>query len=92
MSNEKFKMLLDIPMQVTVELGSTKMLIDEVLQLGAGAIVELDKLVGEPLEIKVNGKLVAMGESVVVNEKFGIRITEILTEFPGHAAPKAKAS
>ncbi len=92
MSNEKFKMLLDIPMQVTVELGSTKMLIDEVLQLGAGAVVELDKLVGEPLEIKVNGKLVAMGESVVVNEKFGIRITEILAEFPGHSAPKAKAS
>lgn len=73
------KFLLDIPLQITVELGRTKMSLQEVLQLGQGSVVELDKLAGEPLEILVNERPVARGEVVVVNEKFGVRITEILS-------------
>jgi len=69
--------ILDIPLQITVELGRTKMLINDLLQLGQGSVIELSKLVGEPLQVLVNDRLVAKGEVVVVNEKFGIRITEI---------------
>ncbi len=69
--------IMDIPMQVSVELGRTRMLINDLLQLGQGSVIELTKLVGEPLEVLVNNRLVAKGEVVVVNEKFGIRITEI---------------
>ena len=69
--------LLDIPLKVTVELGRTNILIKELLQLGQGSVLELNKLAGEPLEVLVNGKLVARGEVVVVNEKFGIRLTDI---------------
>ncbi|MFQ6112290.1 MAG: flagellar motor switch protein FliN [Nitrospinota bacterium] len=71
--------ILDIPLEVTVELGRTKMLINDLLQLGQGSVIELSKLVGEPLEILVNQKLVARGEVVVVNEKFGIRLTDIIS-------------
>lgn len=71
--------LLDIPLEITVELGRTKMLIKDLLQLGQGSVVELDKLAGEPMEILINSKLVARGEVVVVNEKFGIRLTDILS-------------
>lgn len=71
--------LLDIPLEVTVQLGSTRMLIKDLLQLGQGSVIELDKLAGEPMEILVNSKLVARGEVVVVNEKFGIRLTDILS-------------
>ncbi len=71
--------ILDIPLKVTVELGRTKMLINELLQLGQGSVLELSKLVGEPLDILVNEKLIARGEVVVVNEKFGIRLTDIVT-------------
>ncbi|VAX18254.1 Flagellar motor switch protein FliN [hydrothermal vent metagenome] len=71
--------ILDIPLQVSVELGRTKMLINDLLQLGQGSVIELSKLVGEPLEILVNEKLVAKGEVVVINEKFGVRLTEIIT-------------
>ena len=69
--------LLDIPLKITVELGRTNILIKELLQLGQGSVLELDKLAGEPLEVLVNGKLVARGEVVVVNEKFGIRLVDI---------------
>jgi flagellar motor switch protein FliN/FliY len=69
--------ILDIPLKISVELGKTKVLIKDLLQLGQGSVLELDKLAGEPLEILVNGRLVARGEVVVVNEKFGIRITDI---------------
>lgn len=69
--------ILDIPLQITVELGRSKMLINDLLQLGQGSVIELTKLVGEPLEVLVNDQLVGKGEVVVVNEKFGIRITEI---------------
>ena len=71
--------ILDIPLKVTVELGRTKVYVKELLQLGQGSVVELDKLAGEPLEILVNEKLVAKGEVVVVNEKFGIRLTDIIS-------------
>jgi flagellar motor switch protein FliN/FliY len=71
--------LLDIPLVVTVELGRTRMLIKDLLQLGQGSVVELDKLVGEPMDVLVNDKLIARGEVVVVNEKFGIRLTDIIS-------------
>ena len=71
--------ILDIPLLVTVELGRTKMLINDLLQLGQGSVIELTKLVGEPLDFLVNEKPVAKGEVVVVNEKFGIRVTEIIS-------------
>ena len=71
--------ILDIPLDVSAELGRTKLLINELLQLGQGSVVELNKLAGEPLEIYVNGKLVARGEAVVINEKFGIRLTDIIS-------------
>ena len=72
-------LILDIPLSVTVELGRSKMLINDLLQLGQGSVVELTKLVGDPLEVLVNDKLVARGEVVVVNEKFGVRLTDIVT-------------
>ncbi len=72
-------LILDIPMQVTVELGRTRMPIKEVIQLSQGSVIELSKLAGEHLEVFVNNKLVARGEVVVVNEKFGVRISEVLS-------------
>ena len=72
-------LILDIPLTVTCELGRSKMLINDLLQLGQGSVIELTKLVGEPLEVLINEKLVARGEVVVVNEKFGVRLTDIVT-------------
>ena len=72
-------LILDIPLTVAVELGRSKILINDLLQLGQGSVIELTKLVGEPLEVLVNNKLVARGEVVVVNEKFGVRLTDIVT-------------
>lgn len=71
--------ILDIPLEISVELGRTRMIINDLLQLGQGSVIELAKLAGEPLEILVNGKLVARGEVVVVNEKFGVRVTDIVS-------------
>ncbi len=71
--------ILDIPLEISVELGRTSMLVNDLLQLGQGSVVELSKLAGEPMEILVNGKLVARGEVVVVNEKFGVRLTDIIS-------------
>ncbi|MDA8089876.1 MAG: flagellar motor switch protein FliN [Nitrospiraceae bacterium] len=71
--------LLDIPLEVSAELGNTRMLIRDLLQLGQGSVIELEKLAGEPLEVLVNGKLVARGEVVVINEKFGVRLTDIIS-------------
>jgi flagellar motor switch protein FliN/FliY len=71
--------ILDIPMEISVELGRSKMLISDLLQLGQGSVIELTKLAGEPLEVLVNQKLIARGEVVVVNEKFGIRLTDIIS-------------
>ena len=71
--------ILDIPLRVTVELGQTSIMIKDLLQLCQGKVLELDKLAGEALEIVVNGKLVAKGEVVVINEKFGVRLTDIIS-------------
>jgi flagellar motor switch protein FliN len=71
--------ILDIPLMLSAQLGSTRMLIKDLLQLGPGSIVELDKLAGEPLEVLVNERLVARGEVVMVNEKFGIRLTDVIS-------------
>ena len=71
--------ILDIPLDVSAELGRTRLLINELLQLGQGSVVELNKLAGEPLEVYVNGKMVARGEAVVINEKFGVRLTDIIS-------------
>ncbi len=73
------EMILDIPVQLTVELGRTKVPIKSLLQLAQGSVVELDGLAGEPMDVLVNGYLIAQGEVVVVNDKFGIRLTDIIT-------------
>ncbi|HEU0265796.1 MAG TPA: flagellar motor switch protein FliN [Geobacterales bacterium] len=71
--------ILDIPLQLTVELGRTKVLVRDILQLNQGSVVELGKLAGEPLDVFVNSKLVARGEAVVVNDKFGIRLVDVIS-------------
>jgi flagellar motor switch protein FliN/FliY len=76
---QSLQLILDIPLQVTVELGRTKMLVNDLLQLTQGSVVELSKMAGEPLDVLVNNKAIARGEVVMINEKFGIRIIEILS-------------
>ncbi len=76
---DKLELLFDIPLKVTVELGRTKMTLKEVLELSVGSLIELDKLTGEPVDILVNGKLIARGEVVVIDENFGVRITDIIS-------------
>ncbi len=71
--------ILDVPLQVSVHIGSTKMLIKDLLQLGQGSIIELSKITGEPMDVLVNDRLIARGEVVVVNDKFGIRLTDIIS-------------
>lgn len=78
-STRDMDFLLDIPLEVTVELGRSRMFIKDLLQLGQGSVIELEKIAGEPMEILVNDKLIARGEVVVVNEKFGIRLTDIIS-------------
>ncbi|NYT65042.1 flagellar motor switch protein FliN [Alcaligenaceae bacterium] len=77
--NSDIDMIMDIPVQLTVELGRTRMTIKNILQLGQGSVVELDGLAGEPMDIFVNGYLIAQGEVVVVDDKYGIRVTDIIT-------------
>ena len=72
-------LIMDLPLDMVVEFGRTKMLINDLLQIGQGSVIELNKTVGDPLDILVNGKLVARGEVVVVKDKFGVRITEVLS-------------
>ncbi|MEZ4753959.1 MAG: flagellar motor switch protein FliN [Bdellovibrionota bacterium] len=72
--------IMDVTLQVTVEVGRAKMTIQDLLQLGQGSVVELEKLAGEPLDVYINGKQVAKGEAVIVNEKFGVRLTEIISQ------------
>ena len=74
-----FDFILDISLQVSVHVGATKMLIKDLLQLGQGSIIELNKLAGEPMDVLVNDKLIARGEVVVVNDKFGIRLTDVVS-------------
>lgn len=76
---QDIQMVLDIPVQLSVELGRTKVPIKYILQLAQGSVVELDALAGEPMDVLINGYLIAQGEVVVVNEKFGIRLTDIVT-------------
>ena len=78
-SMNDINMVLDIPVQLSVELGRTKVPIKHILQLGQGSVVELDALAGEPMDVLVNGYLIAQGEVVVVNDKFGIRLTDVVT-------------
>jgi len=78
-NNNDINMVLDIPVQLSVELGRTKVPIKHILQLGQGSVVELDALAGEPMDVLVNGYLIAQGEVVVVNDKFGIRLTDVVT-------------
>ena len=75
-----FDMILDIPVNLTVELGRTKISIRNLLQLAHGSVVELEGMAGEPMDVLVNGTLIAQGEVVVVNEKFGIRLTDVITQ------------
>src|SRR5690606_34259942 len=77
-SKDNIDMIMDVPLQVSVELGRTKKLIKEILELNTGSIIELDKMAGEPVDILVNGKLVAKGEVVVIEDSFGVRITDIV--------------
>ncbi|MCK5187391.1 MAG: flagellar motor switch protein FliN [Deltaproteobacteria bacterium] len=79
MEQKSIDFILDLPLQVTVELGRTQMLINDLLRLGQGSVVELSKLAGEPMEVLVNQKLVARGEVVVVNDKFGVRLTDVIS-------------
>ena len=78
-SPASMKLILDIPLEITVEVGRTRMLIGELLKLGQGSVVELSKIAGETLEILANQRLIARGEVVVIKEKYGIRITEIVS-------------
>ena len=75
----RIDLLLDVPLDVSVELGRNRMTIQDLLALGPGSVIELDKVAGEPLDILVNDRLVARGEAVVVNDKFGVRITDIVS-------------
>lgn len=79
MKDRNLNLILDIPLKVTVELGRTKMPVSELLNLTQGSVIELAKLAGEPMEVLVNDKLIARGEAVVVNEKFGVRLTDIIS-------------
>jgi flagellar motor switch protein FliN/FliY len=79
-STRRLDLLLDVPLDVTVELGRSRMTIQDLLALSPGAVIELDKIAGEPLDIVVNDRLIARGEAVVINDKFGIRITDIISK------------
>lgn len=81
----KLKSILDVPLKVSVQIGQTKMLASEILGLQAGGVLELDKLAGEAMEICINDKLVALGEVVVVNEKYGVRLTDVISNY--HTGP-----
>jgi len=78
--NRRLELLLDVPLDVSVELGRARVSIQDLLALGPGSVIELDKIAGEPLDILVNDRLVARGEAVVVNDKFGVRITDIVSQ------------
>ncbi len=75
----KLSLLLDIPLEITVEIGSTQMRIEDVLKLNPNSVIELDRYVNEPIDLKVNGKVIAKGELYTVKNNFGIRITQIIT-------------
>lgn len=76
---QSIEFLLDVPLNLSVELGRAKMIVDDLLQLGQGSVIELTKIVGEPLEVMVNEKLIARGEVVTLNDKFAVRLTDIIS-------------
>jgi flagellar motor switch protein FliN/FliY len=76
---QNFDLLLDIPLEVTVEIGRTRLAIRELLELGPGSVVELAKLAGEHLDVLINGKPIARGEAVLVNDRFGVRLTDVIS-------------
>ncbi|MBT8138985.1 MAG: flagellar motor switch protein FliN [Gammaproteobacteria bacterium] len=78
-SNPDLEVVLDIPVKIAMEVGATQISIRNLLQLNQGSVIELDRLAGEPLDVTVNGTLIAHGEVVVVNEKFGIRVTDVIS-------------
>ncbi len=78
-SDRKIDLLLDIPLVVSVEVGRARILVRDLLQMQEGSLIELDKLAGEPLDLYVNSRLIARGEAVVVNEKFGLRLTDVVS-------------
>jgi flagellar motor switch protein FliN/FliY len=78
-ANPDLDMILDIPVRLSMEVGNTQISIRNLLQLGQGSVIELDRLAGEPLDVLVNGTLIAHGEVVVVNDKFGIRVTDVIS-------------
>lgn len=78
METGNISIINDIPVEVTVQLGKTRMLVKEILELGKGSVIELDRLAGEPVDLVANGRLIAKGEVVVIDENFGLRITEII--------------
>ena len=78
MGQENIGLIMDVPLEVTVELGRTTKSISEILNFGPGTVIELDRIAGEPIDVLVNGKFVAKGEVVVIEESFGIRVTEII--------------
>ena len=80
LNNEKMELVLEIPVTISVEIGRTKISIKNLLQLNQGSIIELDRLAGEPLDVFVNGTMVAHGEVVVVNDKFGVRLTDVISK------------
>lgn len=82
-------LLLDVPLPITVELGRTSMTIRDILDLGPGSVVELDRVAGEPVDILVNGKLVARGEVVVIDENFGVRVVDIVAPAERLSSPKS---
>jgi flagellar motor switch protein FliN/FliY len=79
MDGRGLDLLLDIPLEVAVEVGRTRILVRDLLQLQEGSLIELDKLAGEPLDLYVNSRLIARGEAVVVNDKFGLRLTDVVS-------------
>jgi flagellar motor switch protein FliN/FliY len=79
MKDRGIDLLLDIPLEVAVEVGRSRILVRDLLQLQEGSMIELDKLAGEPLDLYVNSRLIARGEAVVVNEKFGLRLTDVVS-------------
>lgn len=79
-STRRLDLLLDVPLEVSVELGRSRMTIQDLLALTPGSVIELDKVAGEPLDIVVNDRLIARGEAVVINDKFGVRITDIISK------------
>ena len=81
LDENNLNLLMDIPLKVTVELGRTQKQIKDILELSQGAIIELDKLAGEPVDILVNNKLIAKGEVVVIDENFGVRVTDIVSQW-----------